>query len=866
MGNRKRIFAGRILSFPSFRKHRAKSPDDQHKSQNGVVLKAAEGVREVGGTSLVVVVGGETKVHQTERNRELEEIELNDTKQEDEHQQREEGKRTAAESDRIFDKRDRTVHFGEGEVVFAGSDVGGGKESGRWTKDDDRRDQEWDEADEEEMGSDLEDNVEEVEEVVERERLRWHQLHRQQNGGTTAADWELDDAGRATKDDEGQQNLGELQQFQVGDGEEKGGEEQMTDANGQRSLEATERPLENVYLNGSLKEEVENMRLTLGKLEQKLKDSNQERDYYKKHFKGENEIAHNGRGQLTDDFGKELMMANKRKYQLESKIKQLELELREAQQRALHLVESMKSMDKLLWLEKERSATLEREREQLGAEVGELRMHVDTLKKELAELSGGEGVRVAEFGGESQQEVATRLRAEQEQRYNELCNLKNKVEWRLGEVSQQCHDTKWRLGEVEATLAHRDWELDQANNRIKQLETSVAATPSATINDELERLREELTRKVEEKSKVEWKLGEVNQCWNDAKWRLGELEAETAHRSHLLDRAHHQIGELERRLENNLSYEDMRREKEALEDRLNELSKTFDGTKWRKGEVEEQKRKLEWRLDEMTHWWNDAKWRIGELESDLVHKGNANINRRNGVGDEQNMTVNLEQRLKELLRDGTLLIRKQPHLDRHKWKLLTFENALKEEVRLRRCWFDADSEGHKEVFLIGSFVNWECALLCEPFPERPSRRGLWLDLPPGRYEFRFLRDAVACKLVAVLATIIGYVTYSPSDLDRGPLSLMVNDDRTPPRPAHANALSTDYQRVEGNVTPQQTVACKLVAVLATIIGYVTYSPSDLDRGPLSLMVNDDPRRRQRDPPTKELCCWFVCPDVVVESV
>uniref|UniRef100_A0A914H272 AMP-activated protein kinase glycogen-binding domain-containing protein n=1 Tax=Globodera rostochiensis TaxID=31243 RepID=A0A914H272_GLORO len=745
MGNRKRIFAGRILSFPSFRKHRAKSPDAQHKSQNGVVLKAAEGVREVGGTSLVVVVGGETKVHQTERNRELEEIESkfenkngvntleNDTKEEDEHQQREKDERTA-ESDRIVDKRDRTVHFGEGEVVFAGSDGGGGKENGRWTKDDDRLDQEWDEADEGRMGSDLEDNVEEVEEVVERERLRWHQLHRQQNGRTTAAnwEWELDDAARLTKDDEGQQNLGELQQFQVGDGEEKGGEEQMTDGNEQRSLEASERPLENVYLNGSLKEEVENMRLALGKLEQKLKDSNQERDYYKKHFKGENEGAHNGRGQLTDDFGKELMMANKRKYQLESKIKQLELELREAQQRALHLGESVKSMEKLLWLEKERSATLDREREQLRAE-------------ELSELSGGEDVRVAEFGGESQQEVATRLRAEQEQRYNELCNLKNKVEWRLGEVSQQCHDTKWRLGEVEATLAHRDWELDQANNRIKQLETSVAATPSATINDELERLREELTRKVEEKSKVEWKLGEVNQCWNDAKWRLGELEAETAHRSHLLDRAHHHIGELERRLENNLSYEDMRREKEALEDRLNELSKTLDGTKWRvgeleaelsrKGEMEEQKRKLEWRLDEMTHWWNDAKWRIGELESGLGHK-----ERRNGVGDEQNITVTLDHRLKELLRDGTLLIRKQPHLDRHKWKLLTFENALKEEVRLRRCWFDADSEGHKEVFLIGSFVNWECALLCEPFPERPSRRGLWLDLPPGRYEFRFLRD------------------------------------------------------------------------------------------------------------------------------
>lgn len=47
--------------------------------------------------------------------------------------------------------------------------------------------------------------------------------------------------------------------------------------------------------------------------------------------------------------------------------------------------------------------------------------------------------------------------------------------------------------------------------------------------------------------------------------------------------------------------------------------------------------------------------------------------------------------------------------------------------------------------------------------------------------------AVVCKLVSILATIIGYMTYRPNDLDnalsiqttdsRGPLSLTVNDDR-----------------------------------------------------------------------------------------
>uniref|UniRef100_A0A914R693 Uncharacterized protein n=1 Tax=Parascaris equorum TaxID=6256 RepID=A0A914R693_PAREQ len=50
-------------------------------------------------------------------------------------------------------------------------------------------------------------------------------------------------------------------------------------------------------------------------------------------------------------------------------------------------------------------------------------------------------------------------------------------------------------------------------------------------------------------------------------------------------------------------------------------------------------------------------------------------------------------------------------------------------------------------------------------------------------------SAVVCKLVSILATILGYITYRPNDLDngtsvqttdsRGPLSLTVNDDRPP---------------------------------------------------------------------------------------
>lgn len=64
---------------------------------------------------------------------------------------------------------------------------------------------------------------------------------------------------------------------------------------------------------------------------------------------------------FNDDFGRELMLANKRKYQLENKIKKMEHEVKEAQASAQHCEHSLKNTTKLLWLEKEQNATLEGE-------------------------------------------------------------------------------------------------------------------------------------------------------------------------------------------------------------------------------------------------------------------------------------------------------------------------------------------------------------------------------------------------------------------------------------------------------------------------------------------------------------------------
>lgn len=37
-------------------------------------------------------------------------------------------------------------------------------------------------------------------------------------------------------------------------------------------------------------------------------------------------------------------------------------------------------------------------------------------------------------------------------------------------------------------------------------------------------------------------------------------------------------------------------------------------------------------------------------------------------------------------------------------------------------------------------MNWECAILCEKLTENPSKSGIWIDLPPGHHEFRFIKN------------------------------------------------------------------------------------------------------------------------------
>ncbi len=64
-------------------------------------------------------------------------------------------------------------------------------------------------------------------------------------------------------------------------------------------------------------------------------------------------------------------------------------------------------------------------------------------------------------------------------------------------------------------------------------------------------------------------------------------------------------------------------------------------------------------------------------------------------------------------------------------------------LRKGRVNLSLEAPDAKAVLVTGSFCDWETGA----WPLKFGRRGIWktaLDLPPGRYEYRFLIDGIWC--------------------------------------------------------------------------------------------------------------------------
>uniref|UniRef100_A0A1I8EJ70 AMPK1_CBM domain-containing protein n=1 Tax=Wuchereria bancrofti TaxID=6293 RepID=A0A1I8EJ70_WUCBA len=190
----------------------------------------------------------------------------------------------------------------------------------------------------------------------------------------------------------------------------------------------------------------------------------------------------------------------------------------------------------------------------------------------------------------------------------------------------------------------------------------------------------------------------------------------------------------------------LRDENARLQNELSDARKKHTEIDWSKFDemkkieetLRDEKSKVEWRLGEVIQYWNDAKWKIGELEAGMAHKEWL-LDQANQKIFELDQMYRFRDTTKNFL-DGTFLIKKQPSGDRYKWRLAMNESSPDDLKDYRRIWFEIRAPTAKIVLLSASFVSWECFLLCQQLDNDTNRFGVWIDIPPGRYEFLFIVD------------------------------------------------------------------------------------------------------------------------------
>ncbi|KAF8381235.1 hypothetical protein PRIPAC_70377 [Pristionchus pacificus] len=419
--------------------------------------------------------------------------------------------------------------------------------------------------------------------------------------------------------------------------------------------------------------------------------------------------------------------------------------------------------------------------------LGEKTQEINDAKWRIGELEGQctqlKAHPVSSEALESKERDLAHLRDERAHLQQQLDNER----WRLGELDaecarlrhthssereelerlrRQCNDQKWRIGELESGYAHHEWLLSQAPSqaevqalraekssmehrlneawraaddakwRVGELEAALASARQSPANsEELQQVRAERDRLQKE--------------WHDQKWRIGELEAGYAHHEWVIEDLRKRerrddgsslherglewkLGEAHRECDNlrgriaHLESEVGRRDAAAAAERPGQLEESLRGLRTVKDHLERRVREL----DQM---YNDTKWRNGELEAGLAHT--------KWLLEEEKMRVSrLEDCSSETTRDGSFIVRHKRPGDARLWQL-AMRTSKDDTSELRAVTLTIDEPRDTDaVFLIGSFSTWECCARLVRSSPYSAKRELTVHLPRGRHEFRFIVD------------------------------------------------------------------------------------------------------------------------------
>ncbi|KHJ40370.1 hypothetical protein D918_09562, partial [Trichuris suis] len=388
------------------------------------------------------------------------------------------------------------------------------------------------------------------------------------------------------------------------------------------------------------------------------------------------------REEAYDELSSELYKLHQKKYSLEKEMSEVQTELFSYQQNHLKLMEERKGLEDELTRTRENAGRLEWFNGELEAQKRSLEQQLAEKNNEIQYLKG----EIQNYNSNGQMNCSPA----------ELVSKINYLETELHNTHDSLRDAndkaKWYRGEVD----YFRQELSNCHGRIQWLESELSRVhgllnkqKDSGVDDQWDKLQAEKNCLLGEVNTLRDQLREEG---DKRRWYQGEKE----YFCNMSQDLAAQLQALRISCETRGKPPDDRSIREQLEKQLHEMT---DKAKWYEGEKEHFKSEL-----------TNCAQRCRELQSicdQIAH-----------------------------LPDDTFWVQKQPYVDRNRWILCQWGEIKKNPTR--RILFETKLPDAHQIYLCLSCFNWECALLMHR--RNDGTWYLWVDVPAGRHEFRFMQD------------------------------------------------------------------------------------------------------------------------------
>ncbi|EYB98261.1 hypothetical protein Y032_0132g1679 [Ancylostoma ceylanicum] len=316
---------------------------------------------------------------------------------------------------------------------------------------------------------------------------------------------------------------------------------------------------------------------------------------------------------------------------------------------------------------------------------------------------------------------------EKEEEINNLHNVIADLRANLATAKKEKEESEWHLGEHKEWLSNSKEKVAYLENQLSLLSSDpdrLAPPPpsSPKMRSGLENADESAKAQIRS---LETKLQLANQSFRNSeaeRQKCEQISRDTLKRIVQLENENGRLQGINEELTTKLRESASVQVLEEKDARLRDLA--------------DERSRLQWRIGELSQWWSDAKWKIGELEAGVAHQrhlldtANTKIQSLNEQAPQTSTTYMLPSYSVSQAYPG------QWHLANNCFAPPTisaptpFYTSPLTPYETKRVKLEIDIGPSQDVFVMGSFLNWQCALKCDPIGE--GRKGVTVDLPRGR--------------------------------------------------------------------------------------------------------------------------------------